>query len=136
MSPKDTTKHDKKKKREIGFRFAVKGIVHLFKSQFNVRIHLFFTILVVVFGFVFKISTLEWIAVLLCIGGVFAAELINTALEHITDLVSPEWNETAGRIKDLAAGAVLVMAIVAAVAGLLIFIPKIVGVIDSVFAHY
>jgi diacylglycerol kinase len=135
MASKKIKNPDKKRKGEIGFRFAVRGILHLFKTQYNVRVHLFFTILVMVFGILLKVSTLEWIALLLCIGGVLAAEMLNTALEYLTDLVSPEWNEKAGRIKDLAAGAVLLLAVVAAIVGLLIFVPKILAFSGNVFAR-
>lgn len=115
------------KKGKIGFRFAWSGISFLFKSQFNARIHLLAAIIVLIMGFLFQISRTEWIMVILCITLVFVAEMINTALELLTDLVSPGYNEKAGKIKDVAAGAVLVSAVAALLVGLIIFIPRILA---------
>ncbi len=66
---------------------------------------------------------MEWVAIILCIGMVLATELINTAIERLVDLISPDRNPIAGQIKDIAAGAVLICAIAAAIVGLIIFIP-------------
>lgn len=68
---------------------------------------------------------MEWIAVTIVIGAVLAAEAVNSSIEALADLVSPEYNEAIKRTKDLAAGAVLWMAIAAAIVGFIIFIPKI-----------
>jgi len=82
-------------------------------------------IVVVVFGFIYELSTTEWCLIIFAIGTVFSTEIINTALEYVSDLVSPEKNLKVKRIKDLAAGGVLISAIMAAIIGLIIFIPKI-----------
>ena len=74
---------------------------------------------------VFGLSRMEWIAVTIVIGAVLAAEAVNSSIEALADLVSPEYNEAIKRTKDLAAGAVLLMAIAAAIVGFVIFIPKI-----------
>ena len=71
------------------------------------------------------LSRMEWIAVTIVIGAVLAAEAVNSSIEALADLVSPEYNEAIKRTKDLAAGAVLLMAIAAAIVGFVIFIPKI-----------
>lgn len=84
-------------------------------------------IVVIAVGFFFGISKLEWLIIILVIGMVISAEIFNTSIEILTDLVSPEENKKAGRVKDLAAGAVLVSAIAAVVLGLLIFLPKILS---------
>ena len=89
----------------------------------NAWIHLIATIVVVTAGFLLGITPGEWIAVLLCIGMVFAAETFNTAIEKLSNVVSPEWNDTIGKVKDLSAGAVLICAIIAAIVGLIVFIP-------------
>jgi len=68
---------------------------------------------------------MEWIAISIVIGSVFAAEAINSSIEALSDLVSPDYNEAIKKTKDLAAGAVLILALVAATVGLIIFIPKI-----------
>ena len=72
-----------------------------------------------------RTSRMEWIAVTIVIGAVLAAEAVNSSIEALADLVSPEYNEAIKRTKDLAAGAVLLMAIAAAIVGFIIFIPKI-----------
>jgi diacylglycerol kinase (ATP) len=113
----------------MGFVYAIKGVVYLFTSQRNARVHLFAAVLVVAGGFYFSISTTEWIAVVLSIGMVIAAEAFNSSIEELVDIVSPDYNKSAGRIKDLAAGAVLLIAIAAAVVGLVIFLPKIFGAV-------
>jgi len=107
------------------FSFAFKGIKMVFGSEQNMKIHIFTTMLVVISGFVFKINVMEWIACLLCIGLVFGAEMINTSIENVVDLASPEHHDLAGKAKDIAAGAVLICAIISVLIGLLIFVPKI-----------
>ncbi len=112
-----------------GFAYAIKGVVYLFASQRNARVHLFAAVLVVAGGFCFSISTTEWIAVILSIGMVIAAEAFNSSIEELVDIVSPDYNKSAGRIKDLAAGAVLLIAIAAAIVGVVIFWPRVFGVV-------
>jgi len=79
---------------------------------------------VLIAGAIFRISTGEWIAVVFCIGLVFALELINSAIENIADFITIERNETIKKVKDLSAGAVLAAAIASAIIGLIIFLPK------------
>ena len=112
------------KKRIKSFGFAFKGIKLVFGSEANMKIHLFVSLLVVICGFIFSISSIEWMMCILCFGLVFGAEMINTSIENIVNLVSPEQNELAGKAKDIAAGAVLICAIAAAIVGLIIFVPK------------
>ncbi len=112
-------------KRLDSFRFALKGIALLFRSQINARIHLAATLLVAGAGLFFRLSGLEWCVIALCIAMVLVAEAFNTALEQLTDLVSPGHHPLAGKAKDLAAGAVLLAALGAAAAGAIIFLPKI-----------
>ena len=114
-------------KRVASFKYAFNGIAVLFKSQPNARIHLGLTLAVICAGWYFRISVQEWILLVLTIGSVLVAEGFNTALEFLTDLVSPEYHELAGKTKDVAAGAVLIAALAAVGVGLLIFGPKIVA---------
>lgn len=111
-------------KRIRSFGFAGNGIFQVFKSEPNMKIHIVLAVLVIIAGFVFSISLMEWILCLLCFGMVIGAEMINTAIEDIVDLVSPDHHPLAGRAKDVAAGAVLVCAFVSAIIGLIIFVPK------------
>ena len=112
-------------KRLVSFRYAFNGLKILIKEEHNARIHLFITFCVLIAGAIFKISIIEWIAIIFCIGLVFALELINSAIENTTDFISKEKNETIKRIKDLSAGAVLIAAIASAIIGLMIFLPRI-----------
>ncbi len=112
------------KKLIDSFRNAYRGIRTVARTERNMRIHLIFAILVIFFGTLFLISPLEWMICLLCFGLVIGMEMMNTAIETLVDLVSPQKQKLAGKAKDIAAGAVLVSAVMAAVAGLLIFIPK------------
>jgi diacylglycerol kinase (ATP) len=107
------------------FGFAFQGFKQTFKEEQNMRIHSLVAILVIIAGFVFKISYLEWIAIAGCIGVVFAAEMFNTAIENLVDYISLERHPMAGKIKDLSASAVLVCTIVSVIIGCLIFLPKI-----------
>jgi diacylglycerol kinase (ATP) len=107
------------------FRFAANGILRFFRDEANARIHLAATVAVVFGIFYFHITGMELIALLIVTGLVWAAEIMNTAIEHLVDLVSPEFHPKAGLIKDLAAGAVLVLSVTALITGLIIFLPKI-----------
>jgi diacylglycerol kinase (ATP) len=109
-----------------GFGYAFKGLWHAAKTQLNFRVHLLCAIIVVLLGFALRISAAEWLWVSLCIGMVLLTELINTAIELLVDIVSPDYNEKAGRVKDMCAAAVLVTTITALVIGLVIFVPKII----------
>lgn len=111
------------------FRYAFRGIGYLVSGEHNARIHCFAAILVVVGGFLLNLSAIEWVAVFFAIGFVFSMEAVNSALEAMCDFVSPEHHKTIGRVKDLAAGAVLIAAISAAVIGGIIFFPKIAALV-------
>jgi len=91
------------------------------------RIHAVIALLVVVCGFIFDISRTEWMLCVLCFGLVFGAELINSAIERVVDLASPDRHELAKNAKDMSAGAVLVCAVFSAIVGLIIFVPKVLA---------
>lgn len=112
------------KKRARSFRYAWQGIVASFQSEANLKIHLIIAGLVIICGFIFRISILEWLVCIVCFGLVISMELMNTVVETLVDYISTEKHPMAGKAKDIAAGAVLVSAIFAAVAGLIIFVPK------------
>ena len=107
------------------FYYAARGIIYFFNEGVHAKIHGIATIIVVSTGFYFKISRNEWLALLLSCALVLCAEAINTAIEKLTDMVSPGHHKQAEFVKDVAAGAVLIAAIFAVVIGLIIFIPKI-----------
>ena len=92
-------------------------------SQPNARIHIAVAILVVFWGWKFSISRLEWLSVVLAIALVITAEALNTAIELVVNLLSPQWQPLARDIKDVAAAAVLISSLGAAVVGWLVFAP-------------
>ncbi|MES2691589.1 MAG: diacylglycerol kinase family protein [Bacteroidota bacterium] len=108
-------------KREVkSFGYAIKGVISAFKSEKHLQFHLLAAAAVTALGFWLKLNTIEWSIIIICIAMVFVAELFNTAIEKLVDLVSPEYNKTAGLIKDVAAGAVLLASIAAAIVGVLV----------------
>lgn len=111
--------------RYRSFSYAFSGILEVLRGQHNFRIHLVIALLAVAAGFILEISLPEWALVILCIGVVLSAEIFNTAIELLVDVVAPGFSEKAGKIKDLAAAAVLVCAAAALVAGTIIFLPRI-----------
>lgn len=116
------------RKRLQSFRYAFNGIRLLITKEHNAWIHCFAAVCVVVAGILLEISKMEWIAVVIVIGAVLAAEAVNSAMEAIADFVSPQYSEAIKQTKDLAAGAVLLMAIAAAIVGGIIFIPRLIAV--------
>jgi len=113
------------KKLIRSFGYAFKGVAYATTSQLNFRIHLAATVLATIAGFLLHISSGEWQWVMLCVTIVLVTEIFNTMIETLVDLVSPGFNEKAGRVKDMAAGAVVIAATFALVTGLIIFLPKI-----------
>jgi len=108
-----------------GFGYAFKGLWYACKTQLNFRVHLVCTIIALVLGYLLKISAAEWLWIVICIGLVLLTELLNTTLELLCDVISPEYNEKIGHVKDISAGAVLVTAITSLVIGAVIFLPKL-----------
>jgi diacylglycerol kinase len=107
------------------FGYAFTGIYELFRSEHNIRIHFIATVCALIAGILFQISKSEWCVILIVIALVWAAEAFNTVIEKLTDHLFPEHHETARIAKDVAAGAVLVCALIALVCGLIIFLPKL-----------
>lgn len=113
------------------FYYAFQGIKVNILTERNLAIHFFVMLLVIVLGFVFKISVTEWLICILLFGFVITLELINTAIETTIDICMPEINPKAKLAKDTVAGAVLVVAIVAIVVGIIIFGPKLITLITK-----
>ena len=107
------------------FKYAFEGIITGLKKEQNMKIHIIIMILVIIFGIMLKINTTEWIICILLFGLVISMELMNTAIENTVNLITKEKNQQAKIAKDVAAGAVLASAIVSAIIGLMIFVPKI-----------
>ncbi len=111
------------KERLRSFRYAFRGIWFLIREEHNFRIHLAATVVVVFLGLYFDVSDRDWLWLVLCIGMVLTAEGFNSTIEKLVDLKQPDHDPKAGRIKDLAAGAVLLIAFTSLIIGIIIFWP-------------
>lgn len=113
------------------FGYALDGLIYAFKYEQNMLVHISATIGVVILGLLLKITGTEWLLIFLIIGLVIATELINTSIEAVVDLTSPEVHPLAKIAKDTAAAAVMVFSIVAILIGIFIFLPRIINVIGG-----
>jgi diacylglycerol kinase len=113
------------------FEYAFSGIIVLLKEEPNARFHLLATIVSLFFGFFFKLSSQEWLALLFAIALVWVAEIFNTALENLSDRISLEKDPFIKKAKDLAAAAVLISALVALIIGLLLFLPPLIQLLKA-----
>ncbi|HEX7755348.1 MAG TPA: diacylglycerol kinase family protein [Niabella sp.] len=113
----------KKLLRSLGY--AVNGLKAAFRAEQNFRLHTMAALLAVLLSFFLKITAYEWLIIILCIVGVMALELVNTSIEKICDRISPEKHPQIKYIKDAAAAAVLIVAAGAFIAGLVIFLPRL-----------
>ena len=111
------------------FRYAFRGIRYILRTQHNAWLHALATAGVVIAGMALRVSATEWCLLVLAMMGVWTAEAINTAMEQLSDAVSPQDHPLVGRAKDAAAGAVLLSAIGAAVIGLIVFAPRVMVVL-------
>ena len=110
--------------KSIGFAF--RGLVLLLKTEASIQLQFIIAIVVTAGGFYFNISRTEWLIQIAMIGLVISIEGLNTAIESMADFIHPEQHQQIGKIKDMAAGAVLIAAILAVITGVLIYIPKMV----------
>lgn len=128
MISRDERKKQKGIKKFVNsFSYPIKGLRYAYKNEQNLAVDVGIALLVIIFGFLFRINKFEWAILVLTIGLVISCELINTAIEAVVDLVTEEYHPLAKVAKDTSAAAVLVFALVAVVVGLIIFIPKIIG---------
>ena len=121
------------KRLSRSFKAAFEGIASTYKKEQNIKIHTFIAILVIIFGFFLKINYIEWLVCLVLIGFMLMAEFFNTAIEYVVDLASPDIHPLAKAAKDTASAGVLMMAIISALIGCVIFIPKIIGFVGGLF---
>jgi diacylglycerol kinase len=113
------------RRRAASFGYAFQGVGAALRTEVHLQFHAAATVVVVGLGLYCGLARWEWAAVALAVGAVWCAELVNTAVEAVVNLVSPEYHPLAGRAKDVAAGAVLLMALAALAVGLLIFGPRV-----------
>jgi diacylglycerol kinase len=118
--------------RKQSFGYALAGCKGLWLEEMNFRIHVIISVLTLSFGFLLKINLTEWVGILICIGLVLSAEAFNTAIEHICNLNTKEIKPEIKTIKDISAFAVLVLAIISMIVGIIIFLPKIYNTFTSI----
>ena len=122
-------KMEKKDPLYRSFGYAFQGIFTCVRKERNMKIHCVAAVLVVIAGVILKISAIEWCICMVLFGLVMALEHVNTAVEAVVDMVT-EYHPLAKVAKDTAAGAVLIAAIMAAIAGCIIFLPKIAQILQ------
>jgi len=113
------------------FKNAANGFRRAFTEERNMKIHLVAAILVIIFGFLFKLDTPRWLAVVFAIGLVFVSELFNTAIELLTDMVTTEYSQQAKNVKDISAAAVLVSAVISVIIGIIVFTGPILSLMEQ-----
>lgn len=118
-------------KTKRSFKFAAEGLLYAFKTQRNLRIHLFIALLIIIAGVFLQISYLEFSILILTIAVVISMELFNTAIEAGIDLVSPDNQPLAKIAKDLGAAAVLMFALASIIIGLLILGPRLLDLFST-----
>jgi len=110
------------------FKFAFNGIINVFKNEQNFRIHAVSAVFVIIAGFIFSVNKTEWTILIIAISMTASFEMINSALEYLSNFVSPGYDNKIKIIKDAAAGAVLISALGAFILACIIFLPKIISV--------
>lgn len=132
----DMELRNKQKKRGFkrflsSFKYSFQGLIYTYRAEQSLVLHLIITIVVIIGGLIFKINLTEWLFCLLFIGLILAAELINTSVEAVVDLICPKIHPLAKIAKDTASAAVFVFSLVAFISGMVIFLPKIIIMIES-----
>lgn len=113
----------------LAFRYAWSGVLFLFRNEPNARIHLALAAAAVLLAWTMGFSAVEWAILAITIGVVFVTEALNTAIEELTDLISPDYHPRAKNAKDVAAGAVSLAALMAVVVALFLYLPKFLALL-------
>lgn len=113
------------KNRVKSIGFAMRGALLLVRTEGSIKIQVFIMLIMTAAGFYFDISNTEWILQIFAFALVLGIEGLNTAVEKLSDFVQPEFDHKIGFIKDISAGAVMMVSIAAAIIGLIIYLPKI-----------
>lgn len=121
------------KSRIEALQNAFKGFIYAFKNEINLKIEVVISIIAIILAVILKITPLEFVIVIFSIGLVILAELLNTALEIITDISSLNYNNKIRRVKDISAAIVVITAVMAAVAGYVIYLDKFIVYISKLF---
>ena len=129
MISRDERKRQKGLKKFFhSFTYPIKGLKYAYRNEQNLAVDVGIALLVIIAGFIFRVSVSEWAILLLTIGLVISCELINTAIEAVVDLVTEEYHPLAKVAKDTSAAAVFIFAIIAIIVGLIIFLPKLLAI--------
>ncbi|MBC7384000.1 MAG: diacylglycerol kinase family protein [Bacteroidia bacterium] len=113
------------KDRIKSFKPALNGLKFAISNEYNFRVQLIAAMLTIAVSAALNLSLIEWSIIIMCIGMVTGAEIFNSAIEHLVDLVSPEFQEAAGKVKDLAAGAVFILAFTALIIAIILLGSKL-----------
>ncbi|MFN3916693.1 MAG: diacylglycerol kinase family protein [Flavobacteriales bacterium] len=113
-------------KRLLAFKYALQGVLKALQAEFHLKVHFFATFLLTGAGFYFNVSSLEWAVLLICIGVVISLEMMNSAIEKLSDKVDSTVSEKIAYVKDVAAGAVLVFSLISTAVAVIIFTPYII----------
>lgn len=115
------------KNRVRGARFAIRGAILLVRTEPSIKVQFFIALILSALGFLLNISSTEWMIQLLAIALVMGIEALNTAIEKMADFVHPEFHEKIGFIKDISAGAVMIVSVASVIVGCIIYLPKILA---------
>ena len=127
MISRDERKKQKGIKKFLNsFTYPIKGLKYAYKNEQNLVVDVGIALIVIIFGFIFRVNKVEWAILFLTIGLVISCELVNTAIEAVVDLVTQDYHPLAKVAKDTSAAAVFVFAIIAVIVGLIIFLPKVI----------
>ena len=127
MISRDERKKQKGIKKFLNsFTYPIKGLRYAYKNEQNLVVDVGIALIVIIFGFIFRVNKVEWAILFLTIGLVISCELVNTAIEAVVDLVTQDYHPLAKVAKDTSAAAVFVFAIIAVIVGLIIFLPKVI----------
>jgi diacylglycerol kinase len=128
MISRDERKRQKGLKKFFhSFTYPIKGLRYAYRNEQNLAVDVGVSLLVLIAGVIFKLDKSEWLVIVFTIGAVISLELVNTAIEAVVDMVTEEYHPLAKVAKDTSAAAVFVIAIVAAIVGIIIFLPKIIS---------
>ena len=130
MISRDERKKQKGIKKFLNsFTYPIKGLKYAYRNEQNLAFDVGMALIVLILGFILRISKIEWLILVITVGLVLSFELINTAIEAVVDLVTQEYHPLAKVAKDTSAAAVFVFAVVSVIVGLIIFLPKIINLV-------
>ncbi|WP_041497214.1 diacylglycerol kinase [Nonlabens marinus] len=121
------------KGRIKGCKYAFNGAVALIKQEPSIKVQVFLALIVTIMGFLFQITSTQWMFQIFAIGLVLTAEGLNSAIEAVADFIHPDYHVKIGHIKDIAAGSVFFAAVIASIIGLIIYVPYFVLLLEPLF---